>query len=51
MLADHLLTTSTVIMSVGGDLIDNDRFTVDSTSLVARGAGPQSVVDPGSIAG
>lgn len=51
LLADHLLTTSTVLMSVGGDLIDNDRFTVDSTSLVARGIGPQSVVDPDRLLG
>ena len=38
-------------MSVGGDLIDSDRFTVDSTSLVGRGMGPQSVDDPDRLLG
>ncbi|GJM37533.1 MAG: hypothetical protein DHS20C19_09000 [Acidimicrobiales bacterium] len=46
LLHDHVLSTSTVALSANGSLLDAERYTVDPTTLITGGDGPQTVVDP-----
>lgn len=41
-----MLSTATVAMSVAEGLLDPERYTVDPTTLITGGDGPQTVVDP-----